>query len=41
MRLKVLVHHDHQHEASELAASVRDAVTQARLLEADAVGLGA
>jgi small GTP-binding protein len=37
----VLVRHDHQREASQLAASVREAVTQATLLEAGAVGLGA
>ena len=37
----VLQRHDHQLEASQLAASVRDAVTQATLLEAGAVGLGA
>jgi hypothetical protein len=37
----VLARHDHQREASQLAASVRDAVTQATLLEAGAVGLGA
>jgi small GTP-binding protein len=37
----VLQHHDHQREATQLAASVRDAVTQATLLEAGAVGLGA
>jgi small GTP-binding protein len=37
----VLVHHDHQREASQLASSVREAVTQATLLEAGAIGLGA
>ena len=37
----MLQRHDHQLEASQLAASVRDAVTQATLLEAGAVGLGA
>ena len=37
----VLQRHDHQREATQLAASVRDAVTQATLLEAGAVGLGA
>lgn len=37
----VIQRHDHQREASQLAASVRDAVTQATLLEAGAVGLGA
>ena len=37
----VLQRHDHQREASQLAASVREAVTQATLLEAGAVGLGA
>jgi len=37
----VLQHHDHQREATQLAASVREAVTQATLLEAGAVGLGA
>ena len=37
----VLQRHDHQREATHLAASVRDAVTQATLLEAGAVGLGA
>src|SRR6266702_429351 len=37
----VLQRHDHQREAAQLAASVRDAVTQATLLEAGAVGLGA
>ncbi|MGI9145189.1 MAG: dynamin family protein [Chloroflexota bacterium] len=37
----VLQRHDHQREATELAASVREAITQATLLEAGAVGLGA
>ena len=37
----VLQRHDHQREATQLAASVREAVTQATLLEAGAVGLGA
>jgi hypothetical protein len=37
----VLARHDHQREATQLAGSVRDAVTQATLLEAGAVGLGA
>ena len=37
----VLVRHDHQREATQLAGSVRDAITQATLLEAGAVGLGA
>ena len=37
----VIQRHDHQREATQLAASVRDAVTQATLLEAGAVGLGA
>jgi small GTP-binding protein len=37
----VLLRHDHQREATQLAASVKDAVTQATLLEAGAVGLGA
>src|SRR5207244_2143959 len=37
----VLQRHDHQREATQLAASVRDAVTQATLIEAGAVGLGA
>lgn len=37
----VILKHDHQREANQLAASVRDAVTQATLLEAGAVGLGA
>ena len=37
----VLQRHDHQREATQLASSVRDAVTQATLLEAGAVGLGA
>jgi hypothetical protein len=37
----VLQRHDHQREATQLAASVRDSVTQATLLEAGAVGLGA
>jgi small GTP-binding protein len=37
----VLQRHDHQREATQLAASVRDAITQATLLEAGAVGLGA
>jgi small GTP-binding protein len=37
----VIQRHDHQREANQLAASVRDAVTQATLLEAGAVGLGA
>ena len=37
----VLARHDHQREASQLAASVREAVTQATLLEAGALGLGA
>jgi small GTP-binding protein len=37
----VLQRHDYQREATQLAASVRDAVTQATLLEAGAVGLGA
>jgi small GTP-binding protein len=37
----VLQRHDHQLEAAQLATSVRDAVTQATLLEASAVGLGA
>jgi hypothetical protein len=37
----VLQRHDHRHEANQLAASVREAVTRASLLEAGAVGLGA
>ena len=37
----VIQRHDHQREATQLAGSVRDAVTQATLLEAGAVGLGA
>jgi hypothetical protein len=37
----VIQRHDHGREATQLAASVRDAVTQATLLEAGAVGLGA
>jgi small GTP-binding protein len=37
----VLQRHDHQREASQLAASVREAVTNTALLEAGAVGLGA
>lgn len=37
----VIQKHDHQREANQLASSVRDAVTQATLLEAGAVGLGA
>ena len=37
----VIQRHNHQQEATQLAASVRDAVTQATLLEAGAVGLGA
>jgi small GTP-binding protein len=37
----VIQRHDHQREATQLASSVRDAVTQATLLEAGAVGLGA
>lgn len=37
----VLQRHDHQREATQLAASVREAVTNAALLEAGAVGLGA
>ena len=37
----VLQRHNHQREATQLAASVRDSVTQATLLEAGAVGLGA
>ncbi|HET6317129.1 MAG TPA: dynamin, partial [Chloroflexota bacterium] len=37
----VLARHDHQREATQLAASVRDALTQATLLEAGAIGLGA
>jgi len=37
----VLQRHDHQREAAQLAASVRDAVTQTTVLEAGAVGLGA
>ncbi|MDQ6669307.1 MAG: dynamin, partial [Chloroflexota bacterium] len=37
----VLQRHDHQREATELAASVREAITHATLLEAGAVGLGA
>ena len=37
----VLARHDHQREATQLATSVRDAITQATLLEAGAVGLGA
>jgi hypothetical protein len=37
----VIQRHDHQREATQLAASVRGAVTQATLLEAGAVGLGA
>ncbi|MCA1647284.1 MAG: dynamin family protein [Chloroflexi bacterium] len=36
----VLQRHDHQREATQLALSVRDAVTNAALLEAGAVGLG-
>jgi GTP-binding protein EngB required for normal cell division len=37
----VLQRHDHQREATQLAASVREAVTNTALLEAGAVGLGA
>jgi small GTP-binding protein len=37
----VIQRHDHQREATQLAASVLDAVTQATLLEAGAIGLGA
>ncbi|HLZ30190.1 MAG TPA: dynamin family protein [Chloroflexota bacterium] len=37
----VLQRHDHQREATQLAASVRESITQATLLEAGAVGLGA
>jgi small GTP-binding protein len=37
----VIQRHDHQRAATQLAASVRGAVTQATLLEAGAVGLGA
>ena len=37
----VLQKHNHQREAVQLASSVRDAVAQATLLEAGAVGLGA
>lgn len=37
----VLQRHDHQREAVQLAQSVRDAVAQATLLEAGALGLGA
>lgn len=37
----VLQAHDHQREAVQLAQSVRDAVAQASLLEAGALGLGA
>src|SRR5713101_8188436 len=37
----VLQRHDHQREATQLASSVRDAVTQATVLEAGAIGLGA
>jgi len=37
----VLQRHDHQREANQLAASVREAVTRATLLEAGAIGLGA
>ncbi len=37
----VLARHDHQREASQLAASVRDAITHATLMEAGALGLGA
>jgi small GTP-binding protein len=37
----VLQRHDHQREATELAASVRDSIAQATLIEAGAVGLGA
>jgi small GTP-binding protein len=37
----VIQRHDHQREATQLALSVREAVTQATLLEAGAVGLGA
>jgi hypothetical protein len=37
----VLQRHDHQREATQLAASVREAVTQGALLEAGAIGLGA
>jgi len=37
----VLQRHDHQREASQLADSVREAVTRATLLEAGALGLGA
>jgi len=37
----VIQRHDHQREATQLAVSVRDAVTQATLLEAGAIGLGA
>ncbi len=36
----VLQKHDHQREANQLAVSVREAVTNAALLEAGAVGLG-
>jgi hypothetical protein len=37
----VLQRHDHEREATQLAGSVRDAITQATLLEAGALGLGA
>jgi small GTP-binding protein len=37
----VLQRHDHQREANQLAASVREAITRATLLEAGAIGLGA
>jgi small GTP-binding protein len=37
----VLQRHDHQREATQLAASVRESITHATLLEAGAVGLGA
>lgn len=38
---EVILRHDHSREAAQLAASVRDSVTQATLLEAGALGLGA
>ncbi len=37
----VLQRHNHEREASQLALSVREAVTRATLLEAGAIGLGA
>jgi hypothetical protein len=38
---EVLRRHDHRREAEQLAASVREAVTRATLMEAGALGLGA